>query len=378
MPKNILFVDHAAAVGGAEAFLLSLGKHLNQERWQLHLACPEGTLAEDAKNHFIVHPVTLPRLRRSPFFLFNWFASAMTLARLARENKAEVIYGNTVRGSIYAALAARITGLPFIWHMQDFWLSENRPRFVRVDRLGKQLLLKTASRVIANSRATAAQLPRSTKVRIHYYGIDVETFVPTMDKATFCKQQNIPPNVPILGMVGRLRPWKGQARFIRAMQHVSSVLPDARFLIVGGDIFDVPDQYEQSLKRMPGELGLSERVIFTGHLGDVRPAMAAMDVFVHPGDPEPFGLVNIEAMAMGKPVVAFGHGALPEIVVNGETGWLVPPGDEYALAEATLTLLRDPARSTKMGQAGRKRVEEKFTIYRKVVEMDKLLARVVE
>ena len=178
MPQNILFVDHAAAVGGAEAFLLTLGKHLNQKRWQLHLACPEGNLAERAKNHFIVHPVTLPRLRRSPLFMFNWISGAMTLAHLARENKTEILYGNTVRGSIYAALAARITGLPFIWHMQDFWLSENQPRFVRADRLGKQLLLKTASRVIANSRATAAQLPRSKKIRIHYYGIEVETFKP--------------------------------------------------------------------------------------------------------------------------------------------------------------------------------------------------------
>ena len=111
----------------------------------------------------------------------------------------------------------------------------------------------------------------------------------------------------------------------------------------------------------------------------MRPALEAIDIFVHPGAPEPFGLVNIEAMAMGKPVVAFGHGALPEIVAHNETGILVPPGDIGALAESVSRLLRNAPLSQRMGLAGRSRVERFFRIERTVAELEafyeRLLAR---
>jgi starch synthase len=87
-----------------------------------------------------------------------------------------------------------------------------------------------------------------------------------------------------------------------------------------------------------------------------------MHIFVHPGDPEPFGLVNIEAMASGKPVVAFDHGALPEIVLHGETGILVPPKDPAGLAQAVISLLKDPHLCSEMGQRGRQRACRRFRI----------------
>ncbi len=103
-----------------------------------------------------------------------------------------------------------------------------------------------------------------------------------------------------------------------------------------------------------------------------------MDIFVHPGQPEPFGLVNIEAMAMARPVVAFAHGALPEIVVHGQTGLLVPPGDVIALANAVRTLLADPEQRRAMGCAGRERVETHFTIQRVAHEVEAALQKVLD
>jgi glycosyltransferase involved in cell wall biosynthesis len=105
--------------------------------------------------------------------------------------------------------------------------------------------------------------------------------------------------------------------------------------------------------------------------------LSVMDVFVHPGDPEPFGLVNIEAMAMAKPVVAFAHGALPEIVVDGQTGILVPPGDEVAMAESIVGLLGDPRKRALMGRAARERVIERFTIERVVKQVSTILEEVI-
>ena len=158
---------------------------------------------------------------------------------------------------------------------------------------------------------------------------------------------------------------------------LAETVPDCRFLVVGGDPFRVGDEYEARLTALCSQLGLEDRVHWTGQLSDVRPALEAMDVFVHPGTPEPFGLVNIEAMAMGKPVVAFGHGALPEIVAHDETGILVPPDDIGALTGAVSRLLGDVPLSQRMGLAGRRRVEEYFGIERTVAELEAFYERML-
>ena len=121
-----------------------------------------------------------------------------------------------------------------------------------------------------------------------------------------------------------------------------------------------------------------DKLHFTGHLDDPAHALAAMDIFVHCGDPEPFGLVNIEAMAASKPVVAFNHGALPEIIKQKEMGLLVPPYDIEALAEAVGQLLQAPQRRKTLGQAGRQRVTDQFTIQQTAVHVSNILQKIVE
>ena len=158
---------------------------------------------------------------------------------------------------------------------------------------------------------------------------------------------------------------------------LTAAVPDCHFLIVGGDPFGVQDDYEARLLELRSQPGLEGRVHWTGQLADVRPPLAAMDLFVHPGAPEPFGLVNIEAMAMGKPVVAFGHGALPEIVLHKETGLLAQPGDTAALTASVSRLLRDPELSQSMGSAGRLRVEDHFRIERTVTQLEELYHELV-
>lgn len=361
-PWPLLFIDHALALGGAEQSLLFLIKHLDRARWRPHLVCAGGPLAERAAALGVpVRRVSMPRLRRSPRAPLDWLTGALAIARIAREIDAALFVGNTVRSALYASLAARLARRPFVWHMRDFWLSESRPKHLWADRLGKRLLCTAAARVIANSRATAAHLPCQRKVVVVHNGIEVERFDPSLGGETFRDSYGIPSSAPLVGMVGRLRPWKGQDRFLRVLARVRQKMPGVWGVIVGGSPFEVRDDYPRRLERLTAELDLRDHVVFTGHVEDVRPALAAMDVFVHPGDPEPFGLVNLEAMAMGKPVVAFAHGALPEIVVGGETGLLVDPIDEERMAHAVIALLQDLALRMAMGQAARGRVEERFT-----------------
>jgi len=343
------------------------------------LACNGGTVAEHAAALGVkVLSLPLSSLRRNLSAPLHWVYGTAALAELIRHQDVSLVCGNTLRATVYAAPAARVTGRPFLWYMQDFWLSETRPRILWPDKLVKQVLCATASAIATNSRAVADCLPCKPKISVIYCGIEIERFSSTLDGTQFRNKYNIPLNAPLVGTVGRLRPWKGQDRFLQAMARVAEeTIPAAWFVVVGGVPFGSPDDYPKCLRHLAADLGLADRVIFTGHLADVRPALAAMDAFVHPGDPEPFGLVNLEAMAMGKPVVAFAHGALPEIVVDGETGVLVPPRDEMALAEAVVALLRDPARRAAMGQKGRTRVEECFTAERMAAELEAILQDIV-
>jgi glycosyltransferase involved in cell wall biosynthesis len=373
-PRKVLFVDHAEAPGGAEQSLLMLIKFIDREKWTPILACPPGKVAQQAAGLEIdVEPIQLRRLRRSWRFPLDWIQGARQVAALARTLDASLIHANTVRAAVVVSPATGIARLPMIWHMRDFWLSENRPRWILPDRAGKKLLLRSSAAIIANSFAVASNLPESPKVNVVHNGVDTTNFDPLISGGSFRKKYQIPENAPLAGMVGRLRPWKGQQNFIRTAAKVHAALPDARFIIVGGSALNPQDDdYPDRLKRLATELGLGDLVILTGHLDDIRPALAALDVFVHPGDPEPFGLVNLEAMAMAKPIVAFGHGALPEIVVDLETGLLVVPGDTDSLAEATLRLLKDAALREQMGRLGRKRVIERFSIQKTVRRVEEV------
>jgi len=366
MLPTILFVDHATAIGGAEKSLLMLLDGLDRSRWSLHLACCPGELSRQVEARGIpLHLVEMPSLRRLP--LLAWLR---TIYALARGIEADIIYANTARGALYAAPAGLLSGRPFIWHTRDFSFTEAD---TWMDRPLKRLVSRCASAVVANSAATANQLPNSARVRVIHNGIDLTTLDNTSSAAAARQRLGLPAEAQIVGMLGRLRPWKGQERFIRIASKVLRESPDTYFVVAGGDPFGVNDGYAMKLRCRAEELGIADKLTFTGQLHEVAEVLMAMDLFVHPGDPEPFGLVNLEAMAMAKPVVAFAHGALPEIVEQNVTGVLVPPNDEDACAAAIVEMLRTPTRMEALGAAGRARVEVLFQIDGTVRAVDELL-----
>ncbi|WP_420631590.1 glycosyltransferase family 4 protein [Candidatus Leptofilum sp.] len=373
----ILFVDHAQRLGGAEHSLLLLMAHLDKTLWQPYLACPVGDLADAAQQLGVpCHHLPLPRLRRSVRVGADWLRGARAIAQIANKVNAQAMVANTVRAAFYVALAAKLGKRLFLWHMRDFWLGETAPRFRQVDALLKRALCATAAHVIANSAATASHLP-CPNVTIIHNGINLSKFSAERNGHAFRQTHGIPNDAPLVGIMGRLRPWKGQHRFVRMATVVSPTHPNAHFLIVGGVVFDADNGYTNFLRGTVQQNQLTNKVHFTGHLLNVGDALAAIDIFVHSGDPEPFGLVNIEAMAAGKPVVAFAHGALPEIVRHEETGLLVPPADEEALASAVGTLIAKPERARQMGLAGKARVRERFTIELAAAKFSAVLQKTV-
>lgn len=377
--KVVLFVDHASAIGGAENSLLLLLTYLDRRQWDLHLATAGGPLLQKATPLGIAcHLLDMPRLKRKYNSPLIWWQQARKLADLAEEIQAEIIYANTVRAAMYSVLAARLAKRPFIWHMRDFWLSETMPSRVWADTAVKNIIGNQASQIIANSHAVADYLPASNKTAVVHNGIEVQTFDPALDGRPFRQQNHIPDKAPLIGMVGRLRPWKGQMAFLKMASLLLDIHPGCYFVIVGGATFAVTDPYPQQLHQFAQDLGIQERVIFTGALQDVRPALAAFDIFVHPGEPEPFGLVNVEAMAMQKPVVAFKHGALPEIVADQETGRLAEPGNVQALAQATASLIKDKELALNLGKNGRNRAQTHFTIQQTAHKIEQILLQIGE
>ena len=183
---------------------------------------------------------------------------------------------------------------------------------------------------------------------------------------------------PVIALIGRICPWKGQHIFLRAAASVHRRFPSAQFKIVGAPLFG-EEQYEAEVRRLCTELGLDAAVEFTGFCPDIPRLIPELDVVVHASTTgEPFGQVIIEGMAACKPVVATNGGGVPEIVVNNETGLLVAMGDADAMAEAICKLLADPVMARRMGLQGFMRVKECFTIEHTVQKVHAVYRQLLE
>jgi len=360
---RILFIDHATALGGAERSLLLLMRYLNRQRYMPLLACNEGPLAEAARRMGIrVYPVPMPRLRGTFAALPRLLKGTSVLLRIIHQEGVDIVHSNVMRASFYAALAAYLSRRPLVWHVRD----------IHTERWYLRLMCCTADAVIAISEAVAASIPCEDKTRVIYNGLDLADFSPIPDGRSFRTEWGISLEVPLIGVVGRLQPWKGQHLFLRAAAQVTKRYPAVCFLVVGGAIFGDESGYRQRLENLVDELNLRGKVIFAGQREDLLRVLGAMDILVHCSRAEPFGRVLIEGMAAGLPIVAFADGGVPEIVIHGETGLLVPPGDVGALARGISELLADPQRRRQMGAAGRERVARCFDIRQTTREVERV------
>jgi glycosyltransferase involved in cell wall biosynthesis len=196
-------------------------------------------------------------------------------------------------------------------------------------------------------------------------GIDLERFNPRVSGERIRRELGVSDSERLVGFVARLDPWKGAEVFVRAAAEVSRARNDTRFLVCGGELPGY-ETYASDLGRLARDLGIEDRVLFTGwkyRLDDIPEVMAALDVMVHASiRPEPFGLVIVEAMATATPVVAADDGGVREVVEPGVTALLARPGDHDGVAGAVLEILGNPARAAAMGNAGRARAERLFEV----------------
>jgi glycosyltransferase involved in cell wall biosynthesis len=376
---RILFINHTAKLGGGELALCALIRHIDKDKVSHQvLLCADGPLVGRLKNITDVHIVPLSeeiREARKDGLGSGGLAQLKKMSslpayilRLRNEIcrlKVDVVHTNSLKADILGGIAARLAGKRVIWHVRDRIESDYLP--AKVARVFRMLARLVPHAIIANSRATletlqlgdAAGEGRSAKgkwrgmARVVHDGFDFSEIasVPSAQRGS-----------AKVGLIGRISPWKGQDIFLQAAATVHLRFPQVRFQIIGSALFG-EHEYEAYVRKLRTDLQLEDCVEFLGFVNNVQECIDKLDIVVHASTVgEPFGQVIIEGMAARKPVIATRGGGIPEIVLDGESGLLVPMRDPTALAEAISTLLANPARAIAMGANGHQRVLDHFRI----------------
>lgn len=344
---------------GSQRVVHELALRLPQFGWSLLTVLPDdGPFAERLRRDDLdTSIVTAPRLWRRYGRTLNGplLLPALTilplywlqLARALRRAGIEVAHCNDHRGMLLGGPAARLAGIPCVWHLHN---ASGPPILTR---FGGAI----ATWIVSNSQATLDALPvlarRAGKITTVYFG------VPSQSAAAPSHPDASGGRIVLCG--GRLHPSKGQDLLIEAAPSVLRRHPTATFQLAGG-AQKGSEAYAERLRAAARAHGLDQTVDFLGFVEDTVELWRAADVYVQPSRDEPFGLGVLEAMMLGKPVVASAVGGLRELVIDGETGLLVAPGDARALSDAICRILDDPALAARMGAAGAERARSTFSI----------------
>jgi glycosyltransferase involved in cell wall biosynthesis len=284
----------------------------------------------------------------------RYIGAVREIARLSASHHADLVLSWMGKGQLYGGAAAMLAGLPAAWYQVDTPSSRSW--------IGRMATLLPAVSVITLSMAGAAaqkRLAPRRRVDLIYPGVDPVVFdperLPTAQAVRL--HLGLPSNAPVIGIVGRLQSWKGMHVVIEAMPSILARFPTVTCVVVGGR-HQLEPAYPQFLHQMVRQLNISDEVLFVGHQTNVEEWMQAMDIVIHASDNEPFGIVVIEAMALGKPVIAGADGGPSEVITHGADGLLVPYGDVHGVASAVLQLLENPAASKRMGQRARARARD--------------------
>jgi glycosyltransferase involved in cell wall biosynthesis len=305
-------------------------------------------------------------------FLFQTLPLAWRLRRVIKEQRIDLLHANDLLTSNReVVIAARMTDTPCICHVRAF------ERYGALDRF----LAPYVDRFIFISQAieqdSVNQGADATKGVVIYNALDMAEFLEPHDAEETRRSLGLSPTDAVVGIMGRIIPWKGHRTFIEAMALVAKTIPQLRCLIVG-DAAPADMEYKDELIDLAAEFGIAERVQFLGWRQDVPRLLGAMDLLVHASlEPEPFGRVLIEGMAAGKPVIASDSGACPEIVRDGVSGILATPGDARDLAQAAAALLSNPDRIRTMGVVARHEAEARFSIDEHVRRVQSVYAELV-
>ena len=356
-------------IGGADYCLLKLVNQLNRKSFTPIVCLGRHTAIMDEYQGLGIktYLINMERIkkRKNVKYLLKLVAKFIpTVWKIHNIIKAEgvdLIHGNDLL-DLYGPIAGRIVKVPSVQHVR--WIMPSH-KFVRYAIT--ELVCRLNSKVITVSNGVAREMfskncQMKSKVVTCYDWLDMKAVGHERESFGIREKVDIPYDIPLIGCVGRLDPWKGQEIFIRAAAIVASSFPEVRFIVVGGTVSGCGrESYRHKLEKLREDFNLKEKVIITGERKDITNVMKSMDVFVHSSiTPDPLPGVVMEAMYCSKPVVAANAGGVPEEVDDGKTGILYDPGNYREMADGIMYLLRNPKVRMKMGRAGREKAERVF------------------
>ena len=358
--------------GGAERHVLSLARLLDRSRFSplLITTAGGGTLLPSFRELLPVtvmgDPAHARRFRPGPA------EHARTLGRLVRIFRAggapDIVHTYLAAANVLGPVAARLAGVPrvIVSKRSGTFYQAQYPLLRHMERIGNLL----ADVVMVNSDAVFQEVARTErhcegKFRRIYNGVgSIPPWTPE-EIASFRAREGLPPRAPVVVCVSNFFDYKGHDDLVNALAKIAGDFPDATCVLIGRDAGSL-----EATRALARDLGVLPRLRFAGLRSDVSDFLRAADLFVHPSHQEGFSNAILEAMAAGLPVVACDVGGNPEAVIDGKTGRLVSPRCPERLAEAMSELLGDGGKCRIMGEAGRRRAEERFSLGQMVAEVE--------
>jgi glycosyltransferase involved in cell wall biosynthesis len=392
---GVLFVEASSGgvLGGSLTGLYHLIRGMDRDRFRLGMALYEHKVIEDdlARLAIPVHHVARRRLpkqhallelegyraakslsavraglatgRHAARLLAEELPAALALARVVRRERPDVIHlGNGLRANFDGVMAGLLTRTPIVCHVKGFEKYGARERWA-ARRTTTLVCMTRAVLDYCHGRGL-----RAADERVVYDAVDEAWLRPQRAAAEVRRELGIPSGIPCVGIAGNIQEWKGQRVVIEALGLLGDC-GDVHCVIAGG-VHRAGEGYAAALRSRVTALSLTERVHLVGFRTDIPDVMNAWDVVVHASvRPEPFGRVILEGMLLGKPVIATAAGGVPELIEDGRTGYLVPPGDATALAACLRRVLSAPDEARAVGTRAREWAGRQFSLARQVAEM---------
>lgn len=347
-PIRILRIIARLNVGGPAIHVSLLTEKLSAPDYESLLVCGniepgEGDMSYFARQHGVT-PMIIPELGRS-LNPFRDIATTWKLYKLVREYKPDVVHTHTAKAGFVGRIAAWMGDVPVIVHtfhghvFYGYFGPLKTSFFILLERLTARMsdAIITLTEGLRRELTEQYNITRKGRITVLPLGLDLHIFAQTpRHRGTLRKKWNIPPDVPVVGIVGRIVPVKNHTLFLAAAHRVRQHIPDARFVIVGDG------ELRSQIETQVDALGLRDSVIFTGWERDLAPVYSDMDVLVISSTNEGTPVSVIEALSAACPVVSTAVGGVPDLLDHGKLGKLVPSGDVEAMASAVITTIQQP------------------------------------
>lgn len=367
--KNVLFIHSSAELYGSDRSLLYLVSNLDKTRFGVHVLLPvDGPLVTEMKklDGVTVNIFEVAVLRRKNLSVkgmrqyVNYFRISWRYIKdYIQFHNIDIVYTNTAV-VFPGGMAAKHMHKKSIWHIREIIKSNLENRVVSC------IIKRFSDVIIANSGATGRAISSNAeKVHVVYNAVEDKT-----DRSMPVKAEG---QEWVVGMAGRINRWKGQKLFVDAAELILKQVPNVRFEIAGA-AYEGEEYLAEDLKHYIVEKGLTDKICLLGQVTDMDGFYSNLDVFVLPSiQPEPFGLVVLEAMEWAVPVVATNHGGPAEILQDGVNGYLVSYEDATEMSERIVNLLQDEDCRMRIGSQGKKRKRDAFSLEKTVSSIEEIL-----